>query len=239
MHSPFVYNFMTEVLGNQQSISSVLNNKIVKYYTNLSNNINFINNAGAGSIAHERKDINISKFIKTVGLPKKYGTLLENIVEHYQCTNTLELGTSLGISTSYLALNSNNKVISIEANKDIYQLTKCAFTKLKIDNVQLINAYFDDVLLDVCKQNTPFSLVFIDGDHTKKATINNFNTIKPYLNKDSIVILDDIYWSKEMTQAWHEIREDLDVSISIDLFRVGLLFFRKEKLKKEHFTLWY
>ena len=238
MHSPFVYNFMLEVLEKKHTNHPILNNKINKYYTNIYQ-VDFKNNAGAGSISLSKKEVKISKFIKTVGLPKKYGNLLNNIVTHYNCTKTLELGTSLGISTSYLANNINNKVFSIEANEDIYKITQKAYKDLGVKNVTLINAYFDNVLLDLCKQEELFSLVFIDGDHTKSATIQNYNTIKPYLNENSIVILDDIYWSKEMTEAWHEIREDIEVSISIDLFRIGILFFKKEKVKKEHFTLWY
>ena len=228
------------MLEDQQEQQANLNKKLIKYYTNNNITYNINDNAGAGSVVlNKNQDLNVSAFIKKVGLPYKYGLVLENIVNQYNCTKSLELGTSLGISTSFIASNTNNTVTTIEANKAFYNITKKAFRAQKVDNVQFVNAYFDEVLEDVCKRNKPFSLVFIDGDHTKKATIKNFNTIKPYLSENSIVILDDIYWSKEMTAAWHEVKKDKDISVSIDLFRIGLLFFRKEKHKKEHFTLWY
>jgi len=240
VHSPFVFSFILDILEYKSPKSGNLYRKIDNYYTNISEKMSIQNNAGAGSVvlANNQK-INLTSFIKKVGLPYKYGIVLENIAEKYACSNNLELGTSLGISTSFLAANPNNQLTTIEANPFFYNNAKQAFTTIKRNNITFVNALFEDILPQIGKEKQFFSLIFIDGDHTLKATLDNFNTIKAYLNENSIVILDDIYWSREMTQAWEIIKKDKDVTLSIDLFRIGIVFFRKEIHQKEDFVLWY
>jgi predicted O-methyltransferase YrrM len=79
-------------------------------------------------------------------------------------------------------------------------------------------------------------MLFIDGNHSYDATMRYFEMCKPYLHNQSLIVFDDIYWSKGMTQAWKEIKADPIVTVSIDLFFIGLVFFRKEQVK-ENFKL--
>lgn len=236
IHSPFVYNFITEILeSNIQNFNSA---KLINFYKKHYKTINYSKNEGAGSSILKKVNEPIDGFISKVGIPEKYGKILMLLAQEYNNKSILELGTSLGLSTSYL-LNSNNKIISIEGNKDIYTITKNAFEQLNFNNAHLINSTFENELQTVLQNNNDLVLFFIDGNHTKKATINYFNTILPFIKENSIVILDDIYWNKEMTEAWHEIRTNKTVKLSIDLYRIGILFFRKEQKEQEHFTLWH
>ena len=102
----------------------------------------------------------------------------------------------------------------------------------------LVNVSFDDYFKNEIA-NKNFDLVYIDGNHTYGATSNYFNELLKITNENSILIFDDIYWSEEMAKVWQEIKNHAAVTLSIDLYKMGLIFFRKENKQKEHFCLRY
>jgi hypothetical protein len=42
-----------------------------------------------------------------------------------------------------------------------------------------------------------------------------------------------------MEKAWDEIKKQEEVTLTIDLFYIGIVFFRKENKQKQHFTIRY
>ena len=150
--------------------------------------------------------------------------------------NCLELGTSLGITTQYLALgsNKNKRIHTIEASKEVREIALEGFQNNKA--IQSYLGTFDKVMPNLLKDVKGLDMLFIDGNHSYEATMRYFELSKPYLNNESMLVFDDIYWSKGMTHAWEQIKADPQVKVSIDLFFVGLVFFRKEQVK-ENFKL--
>ena len=185
-----------------------------------------------GNLKRKVKDI-----VRVSSVSKKYGELLYKLVQYFNCNNILELGTSLGVSTHYLALASTtSKVISIESNYQLIDIVLKQFKKLGIQNTKIIEGNFDHVLETVLEETEMLDLVFIDGNHSKDATLKYFELIKPKLHNDSCIIFDDIYWSKEMCEAWNIIKKDNLVRVSIDIYQFGIVFFRKES-SKENFVI--
>lgn len=239
IHSPFVFNFIRDVLEPSKSSLPRLPDELLKYYTKYNKKIAIIMNAGEGSLVLNNKPVSVLSLISTIGIPRKYGKVLFRLSERYKCRNIIELGTSFGISTSYLAANKESKLQTIDANVQIQGIAKEAFQKLEVANTTFVNAEFNEVLEDLCSKTDEISLLFIDGDHNKAATIRYFNTCLPFVHENTIMVFDDIYWSQGMTEAWDHICKQKEVRLSIDLYRLGILFFRKEQKQKEHFTLWY
>ena len=60
-----------------------------------------------------------------------------------------------------------------------------------------------------------------------------------WFDKETILIFDDIHWSAEMEKAWAEIKANPSVTLTIDLFFIGLVFVRKAQKEKEHFIIRY
>ncbi len=79
-------------------------------------------------------------------------------------------------------------------------------------------------------------LIYFDGNHQKEASLHYFEKLLPLAHNDSVFIFDDIHWSREMEEAWEEIKAHPRVRVSIDTFYWGLVFFRIEQ-EKEHFTI--
>jgi len=143
----------------------------------------------------------------------------------------------LGITTLYLSKsNSSAPVYTIEANKECASIAAANFNRLNATNIQLIQGKFSDTLPDLLKNNSVFDFVFIDGDHQYLSTINYVNQLLPHLAESSVLVLDDIHWSAAMNKAWNFVKQLPQVTVTIDLYRMGIVFFHKGQ-SKEHFTL--
>ena len=157
------------------------------------------------------------------------------VVNYFKPSTILEIGTSLGFTTSYISnANKKSKITTIEGDPTIANIAKSNFQILKLKNVEIINDNFDNILETLFKQK--YDLVFFDGNHSKEATLRYFNWAKDNSNENTIFIFDDIYWSKGMTEAWETIKKHPQVTVTIDTFFWGFVSFRKEQAK-EHFTI--
>jgi predicted O-methyltransferase YrrM len=167
----------------------------------------------------------VSHIAKSSLSNKTQGQLLFKIVNHFNRKNILEFGTSLGVSTSYLAsANSKSKITTVEGNYAVSRLAVSVFESLYLKNIDAICMDFNDFIeSEKFKNIGEFDMVYLDGNHTYAATLKYFDAIKTRLTKDAIVILDDIYWSEEMN----------NVRLSIDLYDLGILFFDKTIEKKD------
>ena len=82
-------------------------------------------------------------------------------------------------------------------------------------------------------------MVYIEGENNTKRMLANFETYIPQISKNAVLVLGGINDSKQMKVAWMELKRNDRVTFSIDLYHLGLVFFRKEMKVKQHFKLRY
>ncbi|HEY0752030.1 MAG TPA: class I SAM-dependent methyltransferase [Chitinophagaceae bacterium] len=238
IHSPFVFNFVLDVLNNRQGYVpdtgiEALREKLLADHSMLQ-----VEDYGAGSRTGKMKTRTVKDIARHALKPKKYSQLLYRLVRHYKPKTIIELGTSLGITTAYLAsANPGSKVITIEGAPAIHGMAVNHFKSLGLENIEALQGNFDEVLPAVLNRKEPVDLVYIDGNHRKEPTLSYFNQLLPYMHNDSILVFDDIHWSKEMEGAWEIIKRHEKVRCSIDIFFLGFVFFRNEFPEKQHFTI--
>jgi len=163
--------------------------------------------------------------------------LIYRLAKNTQAKSVIELGTCLGITTAYLAkTDSQTKVITIEGCPQTAEVAKKNFLDLDLENIELHVGNFDLILPDIIARQRSLDFVYIDGNHRKDATLNYFKWCLPKVTENSLLIFDDIYWSEGMKEAWAEIKNHPDVTVTIDLFWIGLVYFKKGQAK-EHFKL--
>ncbi len=168
------------------------------------------------------------------------GQLLFRIAQYYLPQTSIELGTSLGLTTAYLALgNSKGSVITMEGACDVADRARTNLEKLGLTNVHLEEGNFDDLLTPVLESVSAIDLAFIDGNHRKEPTLQYYKKLAGKIHPSSILVFDDIHWSADMEAAWEVIKADKEVTLTIDLFFVGLVFFKNEFKLKQHFTIRY
>lgn len=241
VHSPFVYNLVTKCFYDKKSKPEY--STLKKYRKSLLENNNFIEvtDFGAGSRVFKSNKRQISKIAKTAGITPKKAELLFRITNYFQPENILEIGTSLGLATSALALGSrsfgkNAKITTLEGCLNTIKQCQLQLQKFNFNNVSAINTEFLSFLTSYNIQSTNYDLIYFDGNHSKKATLEYFELLLPTITNDSVWIFDDIHWSADMEEAWKIIKNHPKITVTIDTFQWGIVFFRLEQ-EKEHFVI--
>jgi predicted O-methyltransferase YrrM len=239
LHSPFVFRIYSEILNDKTVYPEF--RPIEKLRSRLLKDQGYIQmvdlGAGAGDIPWCHRIVPVKRLIRRSCVQPSYGRLLFRISRFFRPAVMLELGTSLGMSASYLSAgNPQGRITTIEGCQEVASAAKKNFEHLGLSNIRQVTGSFDIVLPGVLKELGKVDLFFIDGNHRKKASLEYFYQCLQHIHGDSVLILDDIHWSGDMEEAWKEIQDHPSVKVTIDLFRMGLVFF-SEGLSKEDFIL--
>lgn len=238
IHSPFVFDFVTNVLNHKKNHHSFKTIEKLRHQLLHDNGLMESADFGAGSAIIKSKKRAVKDIAASALKSKKYAVLLAVIARYYKAQNIIELGTSFGITTCYIAgVNKTATVYTFEGVKNIAQIARNNFDKLNLQNIHLIVGNFDDTLSRHLNKIETIDLAFVDGNHRKKPTIRYFNILLKKINFSSIIIFDDIHWSREMEEAWKIIKDHPAVTLSIDLFFIGIVFFRNDFKCKQHFVI--
>lgn len=249
MHSPFVFEFITSVLNDKTSYLAYSQVENLRQQLLKDQAVVMVEDFGAGSAVDKTNQRSIASIAKNAAKPAKFGQLLYRMVRHYQPKTILELGTSLGITTSYLSLaKPDATIITMEGAKSIAETAQQNFKTLKLQNISIQEGNFDQTLPSFIKTLrgsdsyrieglSLLDLAFIDGNHRREPTERYFNQLLPITHNDSILIFDDIHWSADMEQAWETIQQHPSVRCTIDLFFIGIVLFRQEFKEKQHFKI--
>ena len=237
VHSPFVYRLIDKVIYDFEPrpvFSSIENLRkvLIKDERTLT-----ITDLGAGSHINNNKQKKVKDLASNALKPKKIAQLIYRIVNDLKPANIVELGTCLGLTTAYLSAGASDaKVVTIEGCPQTAAIAKENMDKLHADNVQLKVGNFDEQLPLTLKELGLLDFIFIDGNHRKEATLQYFKDCLPYIQEHSVMIFDDIYWSRGMEEAWDEIKKHPQVTVTVDLFWIGVVYFKKDQAK-EHFKI--
>lgn len=236
IHAPFLYNLYCYLTND----SFVDFNHIETIRNQLINNNTIIelDEIGMGSKVLHTKKRKILSIAKTSLTPKKYSILHHKLIQYFKPKTIVELGTSLGINTLYLAnANPDAMIYTFEGSKKIAEIAKNNFIARK--NITLIEGNFDVTLEKTLNQFAEkVDYVFIDGNHALKPTLHYFECLLHFSTENTIFVFDDIHWSDEMENAWEQIKMNTNVTLSVDLLYLGIVFVSK-KLSKQHFVLKY
>ncbi|TQD33793.1 O-methyltransferase [Haloflavibacter putidus] len=234
IHSPFVYQLVTRCFYDKKEHPSY---PILKQYRkNLLRDQRELNvtDLGAGSRVFNNEKRKVAQVAKNSATGLKRSKFLNRLTAYFQVRNAVELGTSVGMGSAAIACENPVNLYTIEGCPEIANVARNNFKKFGFNNIQLAQGDFTEKIAEI-----PFKqidMAFIDGNHQKEATLSYFEKLLPYIHNNSFFILDDIYWSPEMQEAWETIKAYPQVKVSIDTFFWGLIFFRKEQ-RKEHFKV--
>lgn len=234
VHSPFVYKLIDEVIYDFKDKSSYKNIEDLRKKLLKDERSIIITDLGAGSHVNNQKQKQIKTLAKNALKPKKLAQLLYRLAEEFQPKNIVELGTCLGITSAYFGKAVvDSKIYTLEGCPQTAAVAKENLNTLNLNNIEVIVGDFDDTLPQVIQNLDQLDFVFVDGNHRKQATLDYFEWCLPKVHNQTVIIFDDIYWSAGMKEAWQQIKAHPQVSVSIDLFWIGLVFFKKGQAKED------
>lgn len=238
VHSPFVFDFILNVLNNRRGYQAPAALELVrKEWSNDQSPIDQID-LGAGSRKGRKGRQTVAAIAKTSLKPPKLAVMLHRLVRHYQPQDILELGTCLGLTTAYMATaKPAARITTIEGNPDVARQARSLFQKLGLTQIHSVEGSFDEVLPGILEQRGRVGLAYIDGNHREEPTLSYFRMMLPYCDEHSILVFDDIHWSAGMESAWEQIINHPSVKYSIDIFHMGFVFFRSEFREPQKFSI--
>jgi predicted O-methyltransferase YrrM len=238
LHSPFLFKFYNEVLKpkspsapfepiEQQRKALLKDKRLID-----------LQDPGAGSLVSRSQQRTVGSVAKHSLSSPAFCSFLYRLVKFQHPEHTLEIGTSLGISAAYMIEASSGQLTTIEGSPTIADLARDTFDRLGSQNIKLIEGKAQEVLIPFIQTTPKLDLTFIDAHHSEEATLTFFDTLAKSLHHQSIVVVGDIHWSAGMERAWQQLTRHESVTLSVDIFHAGILFFNPD-LRKETEVLWF
>ncbi|GAB3993296.1 class I SAM-dependent methyltransferase [Spirosoma daeguense] len=240
LHSPFLFSLYTQIIRAKKTPQPIFSDirRLRKTLRSSRQQIT-VTDLGAGSRINSARQRTVGDIARHSQKPDRFGRLLFRLIQRFEAKNIVDLGTSFGLTTAYLAdaaKSFSGKVTTFEGCPETATIAQQNFEKLGVDNVNIIVGNIDETLGTHINASAPIDFVFFDANHRYEPTVYYFETCLTNIHNDTVFVFDDIHWSAEMEQAWEVIKAHPRVIVTVDLFWVGLVFFRKEQ-PKQHFVL--
>ncbi len=238
IHSPFVFDFVKHVLNDKTTYDCYQSIEQKRKALLQDESVIEVEDFGAGSSLIKTNKRVVKDIAASSLKPKKYAQLLYRMVKYYKPDSILELGTSFGITSAYLASGNEQAVLhTCEGSSSIASIAKQNFESLALKNIQLTEGDFTNTLNPLLSKLQTVDFAFIDGNHRKMPTLNYFERLLNHSVASSILIFDDIHWSSEMEAAWEVIKQHSSVTLTIDLFFIGIVLINPDFKIPQHFVL--
>ena len=241
IHSPYLFEWVRMVLHDENVYYAW--EKIEEVRTRMladEREVAFVDYGSGGKRKSENRDgRKVCDIAKWSLAKKKYAQMMARLVNWLGTSNSLnivELGTSLGVTTAYLAaVDSRNKVVTCEGCPAVAAIAKENWNALGLSNIECVvgEVTVDSLQLTVDSLRR-IDVAFIDANHTYAGTRVYFNVLAEKMHEKSVMIVDDIHYNEEMERAWREICEDERVTSTMDLYQMGLVFFDKNYWRKNY-----
>lgn len=239
VHSPFVYQLTSEVLRCQDTPAECTPFEELRRELLRSDRTIRVTDLGAGSRVFDGPVRRVASIARTALKPPRHAAMLYRLARFLRPAEVLELGTSFGITTLYLAKGADGgRVTTLEGCPQTYRIACDHFERMRPHHIHPVLGNFKTRLPEVLRTIERLDLVFLDGQHAKEPTLQHFEMCLHRAHNDTVFVLDDIHWSRDMEEAWEALKAHPRVTVTIDLFDLGLVLLRKEQAP-EHFVLRY
>lgn len=238
IHSPLVAGLVEAVLEDRRNYYAFFDIELARNKWLADDTMILLPKLGAGSTVSDASQRRAGDILRSTAVSPETGRRLFRLARWLRPSTILELGASMGISTAYLAAaDSRTPLLSIEGNRAVAQKAQDHLHELGWHQVELIFGLFDEELPAALARLNRLGLLFIDGDHRREAVMKHVRTCLNHRHNDSVFVIADIHWSEGMEEAWNELCALPEVTLSVDFFHFGVLFFKKEIIEKQHFVI--
>lgn len=234
VHSPFVFHLLNHVVFEREA-AYYCYEMIEQCRDRLLHDMQPLVMEGFGTSS--ARQTTVAAVARQAVEPVRYAQLLFRLALSANARHIVELGTNLGLTAAYLSkVSSQAQVTTFEGEPALCRLAQQNFEAMQCQNIRIIQGDIDAELPRFVESISQIDFAFFDANHTREATLRYYALCKSKAHDGSVFVFDDIHWSPQMQAAWQQIVADSDVHLSIDLFRMGLVWFRHE-LPKQHYVV--
>lgn len=241
MHSPLVYGLANALFKDDRWFYAFRDIEAIRSNMLKSSVALDIADYGSGSIglAPIQRRVSLRRMARVAASSPAQGRRLFRLALWARPERMLELGTSVGIGAMYLASAARQaRFITLEGSETCAHVARANLGILSLNHqVEVIDGVFQETLQQALTDLEQIDLAFFDGHHRKMPTLEYFEEVLRFTHDRSILVFDDIYWSPEMTVAWERIQQHPRVTLTVDLFDLGLVFLNPDIKVKQHFRL--
>jgi predicted O-methyltransferase YrrM len=239
LHSPFVFDLYLNTLKKDVQTPEYEPIERVRATMLNSRQTLQITDYGAGSHVNRAPLREVRDVAQHSKKSARLGRLFHRLIRAFGYDYVFDLGTSLGLTTLYLSTaRAGTHVTTFEGCPQTARVAQQNFDELGAQNIQIVVGNLDETLASEVAQVPRLDFVFFDANHRYEPTVRYFETCLAKAHNDSLFVFDDIHWSAEMEAAWAYIQAHASVSVTIDLWAVGLVFFRQQQPKQDFILRW-
>lgn len=238
VHSPLVFAWSNEVLDDYRQYYAFEKAGQLRFLLEHNDETINVTDFGAGSRVSKGNIRSISAIAKSAVTPDRQCEILFKTIQYFKPKTMLELGTSLGIAAIYQAAgHTKGQLWTLEGCPNIARIAQQNLMKANLTNAKVVVGEFAETLPNVLAEIKVLDYVFIDGNHRCAPTLAYFEQCLAYAHNDTLFVFDDIHWSEEMEAAWSALQAHPRVTLTVDVFYMGMVWIRAENREKAHFTL--
>jgi len=238
LHSPFFYDFYTQVVRPREKDTDFQQAEKIRQALLADRRSIAAADIGAASSVLSGHQRSIRDIARTSTSPVRYSKLYARIIKAFHCSEVVELGTSFGVNTLYLARYNRGTLHTFEGVNAIADIAQANFDAAGASGIQLVRGNIDHTLSRFLEGVKSVDFALLDANHRLIPTLQYFEALAMKVHPRSVMVIDDIHHSAEMASAWKAIQQHPLVYATADLFRCGLVFF-DPSLNKQHVVLQY
>ncbi|MDD2435944.1 MAG: SAM-dependent methyltransferase [Massilibacteroides sp.] len=212
VHSPFVFNFITKVIDERAAYYCLKDIELTRkkfFYEN-------------------------EPFHKWEIRPK-YGALLMRISNYLKPQNLLLIGSDLSFSALYSSsYASTTRCVVLEEKTEIAAFSRSVIEKHRAKNILLKEGVYQKTVSEVLEHTDKLDFVYFGYPNDSALDIPVFECILPHLHEHSVLILRGIRKTKDRKEFWNRLCARPEVSVTIDVYELGIAFFNHKIHKKNY-----
>lgn len=239
IHSPYLFQLVRFVLRDENSYYCFADiERRRELLLACEDTLDVVDYGSAGSKEGTHVKRRVCDIAKTHLESARVGQVLFRILnfmgeEQKRPLEILELGTSLGVTTAYLAsADSRNRVVTMEGSEAVLKVAQGVWRALRLENIEWQVGNIDDTLYKYARERVDFA--YVDANHTYEATMRYTDYLLDRMAEKGIIAIDDIHYSEEMERAWKELKQDPRVTTTMDVYHMGLIFVDPHYLKRHY-----
>ena len=228
VHSPFVFDLITNVIEDKSAYYAYHDISLIR--KQLTQNNTFIHCKG--------KRITVKKAVQRDGISQKEGEFLFRLTNHYKPRSILAIGSSLGLTPLYLGkYDSTAHCITLESEPDFAEMATHLLSKETNPSLQIRTGAYHESVSDAISQLKQIDCIFADKNVRISDLDVFFNHCLSFIHDHTFCVLAGIRSSSEKYRYWKQLSQHPQITVAVDLFQMGLLFFQPKLHRRVYRTI--